>query len=111
LARDNRFACRFQNGLASSRPHDENRWERKPKQPRQAVRQTESMGQKARSILAHSYGLESKRISGGGGSVFLDFPFYRTYQELEMHQMSEQIRRAVAAYLEKNSGRPKKPAK
>jgi hypothetical protein len=27
LAPDNRFACRFQNGMASSQLHDENRWE------------------------------------------------------------------------------------
>jgi hypothetical protein len=40
------------------------------------------MGRKARSIFAHSQGLESKKKSGGGGSVFLDFPFYRTYQDV-----------------------------
>jgi hypothetical protein len=37
LAPDNRFACLSQNKLVSSRPHDEDHWERKPKQPRTAV--------------------------------------------------------------------------
>src|ERR1039458_3280222 len=40
------------------------------------------MGRKTRSILAHSYGLESQNISGDGRSIFLDFSFYRTSQDL-----------------------------
>src|SRR5450759_4831186 len=47
-----------------------------------SVQQTESMGRKARTILAHSHGLESKKISGRRRSVSLDSPFYRTYQVL-----------------------------
>src|SRR6267143_5487941 len=82
LAPDNHFACRFQNGLASSRSYDENRWGRKPKQPGTAVQRTESMGRKVRTILAHSQGLESKKISGRRRGVFLDFSFYRTCREL-----------------------------
>ncbi len=82
LAPDNHFACRFQNGLASSQPHDENRWGRKPKQPGTAVQRTESMGRKVRTILAHSQGLESKKISGRRRGVFLDFSFYRTSWDL-----------------------------
>ena len=78
LAPDNRFACRFQNWLASSRSHDENRWERKPQQLCQAVQRTESLGRKARTIPAQPNGLESKKISGRSRGVFLDFPFYRT---------------------------------
>jgi hypothetical protein len=46
------------------------------------VQRTEPVGRKAKTILAHSQGLESKKISGGGGSIFLDFTFYRTSQEL-----------------------------
>jgi hypothetical protein len=65
LAPDNRCACRSQNGLASSRSHDENRWEGKPKQPSLAVHQTESMGRKVRTIYAHSARLEGRKISGG----------------------------------------------
>src|SRR6266404_4207663 len=82
LAPDNHFACRFQNGLASSQPHDENRWGRKPKQPGTAVQRTESLGRKVRTILAHSHGLESKKISGRRRGVFLDFSFYRTSRDL-----------------------------
>jgi hypothetical protein len=59
-------------------PHDENRKERKSKQPCQDVVRTESMGRKARTIPAHSRELESKKISGDGRGIFLDFPFYRT---------------------------------
>jgi hypothetical protein len=40
------------------------------------------MGRKARSTLAQSQWLESQKISGGGRSVFLDFSFYRTSQDL-----------------------------
>src|ERR1700694_1499644 len=47
-------------------------------QPCPAVHRTEHMERKARTILAHSHGLESQKISGGGRSVFLDFSFYRT---------------------------------
>jgi hypothetical protein len=44
------------------------------------------MGRKARNTLAQSGRLESQKISGGGRSVFLDFSFYRTYQDLaSMH--------------------------
>jgi hypothetical protein len=39
---------------------------------------TESMGRKVRTILAHSHGLESKKISGRRRGVLLDFSFYRT---------------------------------
>src|SRR6202142_121931 len=56
--------------------------QRKSKQPLLAVQPTEQMGRKARTMLAHSEGLESKKSSGGGRSVFLDFPFYRTSQAL-----------------------------
>jgi hypothetical protein len=40
------------------------------------------MGRKARIILAHLSGLESKKCSGGGRSIFLDFTLYRTSQDL-----------------------------
>src|SRR6266478_2037290 len=84
LASDNRFACRSQNGLASSRPDDENRWGRRSKQPCTAAHRTESLGRKVRTILAHSHGLESKKISGRRRGVFLDFSFYRTYRDLAL---------------------------
>jgi hypothetical protein len=47
-----------------------------------AVQRTEQMGRQAGNILAHSKGLESKKSSGGGRGIFLDFSFYRTYQDL-----------------------------
>jgi hypothetical protein len=47
-----------------------------------AVQKTEQTGRKTRTILTHSQGLESKKLSGGGRSIFLDFTFYRTSQEL-----------------------------
>jgi len=40
------------------------------------------MGRKLRTILAHSHGLESQKISGGGRGVLLDFSFYRTSRDL-----------------------------
>jgi hypothetical protein len=40
------------------------------------------MGRKARTIPAHPHGLESKKKSGRRRNIFLDFPFYRTYQDL-----------------------------
>jgi len=39
------------------------------------------MGRRARTILADSNGLESKKISRSGRGIFLDFPFYRTWGE------------------------------
>ena len=38
---------------------------------------------------AQSTGLESKNISSGGESVFLDFPFYRTDISTRFHETSE----------------------
>ena len=81
LAPDNRFACRSQNKLASSQRHDENRWERKSKQSSDRA-PNRLHGAEGQNILTHSRGLESKKISGGARSVFLDFTFYRTYREL-----------------------------
>jgi hypothetical protein len=43
------------------------------------------MGRKVKTILAHSHGLESRKISGGGRSVFLDFSFYRTSQDVQIN--------------------------
>jgi hypothetical protein len=43
--------------------------------------QTEHMGRKARTNPAQSCGLESEKKSGHRRCIFLDFPFYRTYQE------------------------------
>src|SRR5712675_253124 len=63
-------------------PDDENRWGRRSKQPCTAAHRTESLGRKVRTILAHSHGLESKKISGRRRGVFLDFSFYRTHQDL-----------------------------
>jgi hypothetical protein len=39
---------------------------------------TERMVWPIKTYPAQSTGLESKKISSGGESVFLDFPFYRT---------------------------------
>ena len=39
-------------------------------------------GAEVRTISAQSLGLESKKTSGRGEVFFLDFPLYRTYQEL-----------------------------
>jgi hypothetical protein len=39
---------------------------------------TRAAGTEARSISAHSGGLESKKTSGRGEVFFLDFPLYRT---------------------------------
>jgi hypothetical protein len=47
-------------------------------------------------------------------ALWLDRSSLDTLREIQQDigiPVSEQIRRAVAAYLEKNSGRPKKPAK
>jgi hypothetical protein len=49
-----------------------------------ATERTEFMGRKVRTILAHSDGLESEKKSGRRRGIFLDFPFYRTYQDLTM---------------------------
>jgi hypothetical protein len=80
LAPDHRCACWSQSGLASSQLYDENRWERKSKQPHQAVHRTESMGRKIRTILAHSHGLESKKDPATAEVFFLTFPF------IELHR-------------------------
>jgi hypothetical protein len=45
------------------------------------VHRTEFMERNDRTILAHSVRLESQKISGLRRGIFLDFPFYRTYQE------------------------------
>ncbi len=42
----------------------------------------EHMGRKARTNPAQLHGLESKEKSSYRRGVLLDFPFYRTYQEL-----------------------------
>src|SRR5450759_4604004 len=49
------------------------------------------MGRKARNTLAQSGRLESQKISGGGRSVFLDFSFYRTYQELAADRFCHEV--------------------
>jgi hypothetical protein len=49
------------------------------------------MGRKTRTILADSHGLESKKKSGGRRGIFLDFPFYGTYQELAYANASPQF--------------------
>jgi hypothetical protein len=43
-------------------------------------------GAEARTISAQSGGLESKKTSGHGEVFFLDFPLYRTNQELRVIQ-------------------------
>jgi hypothetical protein len=48
-----------------------------------ATERTEFMGRKVRTIHAQFDGLESEKNSGHRRSIFLDFPFYRTYQALE----------------------------
>ena len=50
-----------------------------------AVQRTEQMARRARNIPAHSQGLESKKNSGGRRGIFLDFTFYRTYQDPSGH--------------------------
>jgi hypothetical protein len=60
-------------GLVATR--DENRQEREPNA-------AESIGQNVRTIRSHPQGLEGKKISGRSRSVFLDFPFYRTYRDV-----------------------------
>jgi hypothetical protein len=47
-------------------------------------------------------------------ALWLDRPSLDTLREIQQDigvPVSEQIRRAVTAYLQKNSGHPKKPAK
>ena len=47
-------------------------------------------------------------------ALWLDRPSLDSLREIQQDigiPVSEQIRRAVTAYLEKNSGRPKKPTK
>jgi predicted DNA-binding ribbon-helix-helix protein len=46
------------------------------------------MGWKIRTILAQLCGLESQKKSGHKRGVFLDCPFYRTYQELAEERLS-----------------------
>ena len=61
------------------------------------------MGRKTKTILAHLQGLESQKISGGGRSVFLDFSFYRTYQDLGGNNAIELTVLIDSPYLSKNS--------
>jgi hypothetical protein len=46
-------------------------------------------GAEARTISAQSVGLESKKTSGRGEVLFLDFPLYRTNQELARRNLPE----------------------
>jgi hypothetical protein len=68
--------------MASSRTGDENRREGNPQPLRDTAQRTEFMERKAGTNPAQLRGLEDKNTSGRRRSVFLDFPFYRTYQEL-----------------------------
>jgi hypothetical protein len=49
---------------------------------------TERMVWPVKTYPAQSTGLESKNISSGGESVFLDFPFYRTDISTRFHETS-----------------------
>ena len=83
LAPDHRSACWFQNGLASSRSSDENRWERKPKQLGHgcaANRVHGAEGQNTSCSITRAG--KQEKYPAAGEVFFLDFPFYRTYQAL-----------------------------
>jgi hypothetical protein len=47
-----------------------------------ATERTEFLGRKVRTIHAQLDGLEGQKKSGHRRGIFLDFPFYRTYQDL-----------------------------
>src|SRR6266849_5648565 len=45
------------------------------------------MGRKARTNPAQLHGLGNKKKSGRGRDIFLDFPLYRTYQDLDKDEL------------------------
>ena len=74
LPPDNRSACWFQSGLASSRRDDENRWERKPDLLGRSVQPSPGWRGRSEPTLFNLVGLEGRERSAVGGSVSLDFP-------------------------------------
>jgi hypothetical protein len=79
---DRVLLCWFRNGQTSSRRCDENRWQRKPKSLGQRVQQPSTWRGSSEQILLHHVGCEARKSPAVAGVFFLDFPFYRTYQEL-----------------------------
>src|SRR5208283_1882465 len=73
--------CWFQNRLASLRRSNEKPLTRKI-QNRWATPATEYLVWKVRTDPAQSRGLEARKTPAVGEVFFLDFPFYRTNQNL-----------------------------
>jgi hypothetical protein len=79
---DRVLLCWFRNGQASSRKSDENRWQRKPQSLWQHVQQPSTSRGSSEQILLNHVGWEARKSPAVAGVFFLDFPFYRTNQDL-----------------------------
>jgi hypothetical protein len=64
------------------RTGNENRWERKPEPPGRRALQPSTWRGSSEQILLLQMGCEARKRPAVADVFFLDFPFYRTYQEL-----------------------------
>src|SRR6266576_3781217 len=83
VANDNCSACEFQNGLASSRRYDENRFERNRKPLGRRVQHSNGWRGGSEPNLFKHVGLEAREIPAEGEVFSLDFPLYRTSPSIE----------------------------
>jgi hypothetical protein len=74
LPPDNRSACWFQSGLASSRRGDENRWESKPKVLRRSVHPSCGWRGRSEPTLFNHVGLEGREPPAVGELFLLTSP-------------------------------------
>src|SRR6516165_2427590 len=75
---DNRSACRFQIGLASSRRCDENPWESKTKIAELARHSRGSGRPNQKHLEFYHVGWKHQKLRSWGEFFLLDFPVYRT---------------------------------
>ena len=59
-----------------------NRWKKNPKSLGHSVQQPSTWCGRSEQILLNQVGWEARKVPASAGVFFLDFPFYRTYQEL-----------------------------
>src|SRR5438552_10066523 len=97
VANDNRSACEFQNGLASSRRYDENRLERNRKPLGRRVQHSNGWRGGSEPNLFKHVGLEAREIPAVGEVFSLDFPLYRTIRAIVRNGCARSPKPACAA--------------
>src|SRR6476620_1313694 len=74
--------CWFRNQQASLRTGNENRWEKNPQSLGPCVQQPSTWRGRSEQTSLHQVGCEARKTPASAEVFFLDFSFYRTYQDL-----------------------------